>query len=112
MVDARFSAYVSGTDLLDLSQGLAVYSVVGEEQTQLLSGKAPVIVDVAVGDDMQFSINSTLSGLAVDLPKPLGKTADSEAPVSVIFQPNKPTSVEAFWFERLQGKVFQGEAGI
>ena len=112
MVDARFSAYVSGTDLLDWSQGLAGYSVVGEEQTQLLSGKAPVIVDVAVGDDMQFSINSTLSGLAVDLPKPLGKTADSEAPVSVIFQPNKPTSVEAFWFERLQGQVFQGEAGI
>ena len=37
MVDARFSAYVSGTDLLDWSQGLAGYSVVGEEQTQLLS---------------------------------------------------------------------------
>ena len=110
--DGRFVADVSGTDLLNWSQGLAAYSWAEETQDQPLSGKTQVTVNVAVGDGAQFHVGSTLEGLAVALPEPLGKSLDASAPLSVILQPSSPIPLEVFWSERLQSRLYQDEAGL
>lgn len=112
ILDAKFVAEVSGSDLLVWSQGLAAYSLAGEDSAQLLSGKAEVTVDVAVGATAQFNVSSTLEGMAVVLPEPLGKRAGQVAPLSIVLQPSALVPLQAFWFERGQAQLFQDEAGI
>ncbi|MBT6039927.1 MAG: hypothetical protein HOH17_11720, partial [Halieaceae bacterium] len=112
ILDAKFVAEVSGSDLLLWSQNLAAYSLVGEDPPQLLSGKAQVTVDVAVGTGAQFNISSTLEGMTVALPEPLAKSAGEAAPLSIVLQPSAPVPLQAFWFERGQAQLFQDEASI
>ena len=112
ILDAKFVAEVSGSDLLLWSQNLAAYSLVGEDPPQLLSGKAQVTVDVAVGTGAQFNISSTLEGMTVALPEPLAKSAGEAAPLNIVLRPSAPVPLQAFWFERGQAQLFQDEAGI
>ena len=112
LFDGRFVAEVSATNFLSWSQGLARYSLADEQQAPPLSGRTQVVVDAAVGKSTQFHLSTTLEGMAVSLPEPLGKSADEAAPLTVILQPSEPTPWEVFWFERGQAQIYQSEAGL
>ena len=110
--DARFVAEVSGADFLSWSQDIAPYSMAAGELFQPLSGKTQVIVDAAVGDATEFHLSTTLRGMEVALPEPLGKLADEAAPLTIVLRPSDPSPWNVFWYKRGQAQIYQGGSGI
>ena len=64
-------------------------------------GVAPVTVAVTVDDAVAVDIRSDLEGVAIDLPLPWGKAAESRAPLHVQWHSRTSPAWRAFWFGRL-----------
>lgn len=63
-------------------------------------GITPVTVDVNVADGVTVDIKTDLQGVAVDLPLPWGKPAETRAPLEVTWRDREWAAWEVFWFGR------------
>ena len=63
-------------------------------------GVAPVTVAVTLADGVAVDIRTDLEGVAIDLPLPWGKVAESRAPLHVQWHSRASPAWRAFWFGR------------
>ena len=98
----RFAAQVSsehGLAWADLALALPIV------------GSTEVVADIAVGDTAKVRISSTLAGMQLDVPAPIGKTAAQNAPISIAFDVDANAPVEVFWQGRLTARAHR-RAGL
>ncbi len=94
----RFAAQVGANDALKLaSLGVDIP----------LSGSTEVMAEVIVRDTTQILITSTLAGIALALPEPIGKTAAEKTPLSVMFEIDGDTPVDVFWQGRASARGYR-----
>ncbi len=94
----RFAAHVSAEDALDWADlGMAIP----------LTGSAEVVAEIAVSDSTEIQISSTLVGVTVALPEPIGKTAEQNTPVSVAFKVDADAPFDVFWQGRVSARGYR-----
>lgn len=91
LLSARLDFEASVSDLLSW-QGVS-YSIPAQ-------GATPVTVNVNVAAGVTVDIETDLQGIAVDLPRPWGKPAETRAPLEVRWRDREWAAWEVFWFGR------------
>ena len=112
LFEARFSSRVSGDSLIDWGHALAGSKVGKGKSIEPLSGDTALQVAISVVDGAQVEVTSTLEGLAIELPAPLGKAAANPAPLTVRLGTGPSEPWDIFWSGRGQGRLFRAEAAI
>ena len=103
--DARFSSNVDAIAAVDWIQQLAGNDTHLSSSKWPVAGRTPVAVDIAVGSEAHVRVRSTLEGLIIDLPSPVGKTAGVSAPFSIDFDIAPDADWRVFWYGRGQARL-------
>ena len=94
----RFAAQVSGESALAWA-GLAL--------APPITGSTEVVAEIAVGDTAQLRVSSTLAGMQIDLPTPIGKAATQTAPITIAFDIDADAPIDVFWQGRLTARGYR-----
>lgn len=98
----RFAARVNSEHALAWADLTAVLPVVGSTE---------VVADIAVADTAKVRVSSTLVGMQLDLPAPIGKPAVQSAPITLAFDIDANAPFDVFWQERLTARGYR-RAGL
>ena len=91
LLSARLDFEASVSDLLSWQ---------GVSDSIPAQGATPVTVNVNVAEGVTVDIETDLQGIAVDLPLPWGKPAETRAPLEVRWRDREWAAWEVFWFGR------------
>ena len=104
LLDARFTADLDGTELKSwLDDQLPVLQQPSLDNVFL--GGSRIQVDLVVGETAEVFVDSDLSGLEVNLPAPIGKSASAVTPLSLSFDLASAGDWQGFWDSRLTARV-------
>ena len=104
LLDARLTADL---DARDLKSWLEDQSPVLQQPSldNVFSGGSRMQVDLVVGESAEIFVDSDLSGLEINLPAPIGKSASAITPLSLSFDLASGGDWEVFWDSRLTARV-------
>ena len=104
LLDARLTADLDGRDLTSwLEDQLPVLQQPSLDNVFL--GGSRIRVDLVVGESAEIFVDSDLSGLEVNLPAPIGKSASAVTPLSLSFDLASAGDWKGFWDSRLTARV-------
>ncbi len=72
-----------------------------------LTGETNVLVDIAVGETATVRVTSDLTGLGIDLPKPVGKSQSDDAPLQLSFEVEADQTWSLFWYGRATARLLR-----
>ena len=108
VLDAHFTGQVQVADIIDWIGRTSDLAPMETLKTFPVKGAANVAVDIAVGKEVNFRIRSDLVGIALNLPEPIGKSAEAQTPFQMQFaMGDTHTPWEVFWHRRFQGQFYR-----
>ena len=110
LLEARFSAPVSGDNVE--RWGRTMLGSQTPDSSDLLSGHTELRVAVSVLDSTQVQVGSSLEGLLIDLPVPLGKVANEVTAFSATLDTATDLPWDIFWQGRGQGRLFRNSGKV
>ena len=72
-----------------------------------LTGETNILVDIAVGEAATVRVTSDLTGLGIDLPKPVGKSQSDNAPLQLSFEIGADQPWSLFWYGRATARLLR-----
>lgn len=111
VLDGRFTFNVAGDRLWQWGQSLSGALPPGSKSPPLLGGLAGIEVALAVGTGARAMVRTTLEGMSVALPEPLGKSAEQSTPVAIAIDTNPEAPWKVFWSGRAQADL-QRHSGL
>lgn len=112
LFEGRFSSRVSGDNLVAWGHSLAGSALETGKSIEPLTGDTELQVAISVVDGAQVEVTSSLEGLAIELPAPLGKAAADPAPLKIRLGTGPSEPWDIFWSGRGQGRLYRAEAAI